>query len=59
MSSDLFRSSERPELISRRVLLATTLFPEQAKPSRSITRMVPPIRRFYLGKLCEGRLRLL
>jgi hypothetical protein len=28
---------------------ATTLLPEQAKPSRSIKRMVLPIRQFYLG----------
>ena len=28
---------------------ATTLLPEQAKPSRSIRRMVLPIHQFYLG----------
>jgi hypothetical protein len=30
-------------------LLATTLLPEQPKLSRSIKRMVLPIRQFYLG----------
>jgi hypothetical protein len=35
-------------------LLATTLLPEQAKPSRSIMRMVLPIRQFYLGLALRG-----
>jgi hypothetical protein len=33
---------------------ATTLLPEQAKPSRSIKRMVLPIRQFYLGLAHRG-----
>ena len=33
---------------------ATTLLPEQAKPGRSITRMVLPIRQFFLGLALRG-----
>ena len=46
------RNNRGPPLSNRHS--ATTLLPEQAKPSRSMKRMVLPIRQFYLDLARRG-----